>query len=169
MSSLELQQAIQTELDDNPALEMVESSKCPVCGSAMDGQICPQCLNDRKDTPSATGQTEPGDDYSPTQGLASASGDEEFDPLTQVAAQMTLQERLLSDMQSLLPSEDMPVAEYLVGNLDENGYLRCSIQEAADMFDADQTQVEAGATDSPVPRPDRYRGARPARVLVDTA
>lgn len=142
LSSLELQQAIQAELDENPALELVESSKCPVCGSAMDGQICPQCLNDRKDSLATnTNQVEPGDDYTPTLGLGSSS-EEEFDPLTQVASQMTLQERLLSDLQSLLPSDDMPIAEYLVGNLDENGYLRCSLQEAADLFDTTTTHVE---------------------------
>jgi RNA polymerase sigma-54 factor len=37
---------------------------------------------------------------------------------------------------------DMPIAEYLVGNLDDNGWLRCSIQETADMFDVSSERVE---------------------------
>ena len=142
LSSLELQQAIQTELDENPALEMAEMTKCPVCGGAMQGNVCPHCLSQKRELnqPDNT-QVEPGEDYIPTHGF-SASGDEEFDPLTQVAAQMTLPERLLGELQSLIPSEDMPIAEYLVGNLDENGYLRCSVQEAADLFDVGKTRVE---------------------------
>ena len=32
MSSVELQEAIAQELDENPALEMQELSSCPICG-----------------------------------------------------------------------------------------------------------------------------------------
>ena len=108
----------------------------------MEGSVCPHCLAERRD-PSELGetQTEPADDYVPTSGLSS-SGDDEFDPLTQVAAQMTLPERLLSDLQSLIPTEDMPIAEYLVGSLDENGYLRCTVEEAADLFEVSTVRVE---------------------------
>ncbi|MHB1416133.1 MAG: RNA polymerase factor sigma-54 [Chloroflexota bacterium] len=142
LSSLELQQAIQTELDENPALEMTEVDKCPICGGAMEGNVCPHCLAQKKEASQASdGQTEPAEDYLPTQGLSS-SGEEEFDPLTQVASQMTLQERLLSELQSMLPTEDMPIADYLVGNLDENGYLRISVQEVADLFDTEVSYVE---------------------------
>ncbi len=142
LSSLELQQAVQAELEDNPALEMTEVTKCPVCGGAMQGNVCPHCLAEQRERDRASeSQTEPSDDYLPTHGF-SATGDDEFDPLTQVAAQMTLPERLLSELQSLLPSEDMPIAEYLVGSLDERGYLRCSLEEVADLFDTDTMRVE---------------------------
>ncbi|MHB1132106.1 MAG: RNA polymerase factor sigma-54 [Chloroflexota bacterium] len=143
LSSLELQQAITQELADNPAMEMVEATRCPVCGGQMEGNVCPHCLAERRTLEDArNAQSETGDDYVPTSGLSS-SGEEEFDPLTQVAAQMTLEERLLSEMQSLLPAEDMPIAEFLVGNLDENGYLRASVQETAELFDVGKAQVEA--------------------------
>ena len=142
LSSLELQQTIQAELEENPALEMSEVAKCPVCGGAMQGTVCPHCLaQKREEAQSDETQTDPSDDYVPTHGLSS-SGDEEFDPLTQVAAQMTLPERLLLELQSLIPEDDLPIAEYLVGSLDENGYLRTSIEEVADLFDTDETRVE---------------------------
>ncbi|MCL4465957.1 MAG: RNA polymerase factor sigma-54 [Chloroflexi bacterium] len=142
LSSLELQQAVQQELSENPAMEMVEASRCPVCGGNMEGNVCPHCLAERKATDeSRNEQSEVPEDYVPTHGL-SASGDDDFDPLTQVAAQMTLPERLLTELQSLLPGEDMPIAEFLVGNLDENGYLRASVQEAAELFDTDKSRVE---------------------------
>ena len=34
MSSVELQEAISQELDENPALEMTELPTCPICGQA---------------------------------------------------------------------------------------------------------------------------------------
>ena len=39
------------------------------------------------------------------------SGEEEFDPLTQVASEETLGERLMADLGAILAPEDMPIAE----------------------------------------------------------
>jgi DNA-directed RNA polymerase specialized sigma54-like protein len=44
MSSVELQEAIAQELDENPALEMQEQSTCPICGSAIAGNYCTECM-----------------------------------------------------------------------------------------------------------------------------
>jgi DNA-directed RNA polymerase specialized sigma54-like protein len=44
MSSVELTEAIATELDENPALEMLEQSTCPFCGSTISGSHCSECL-----------------------------------------------------------------------------------------------------------------------------
>ena len=57
--------------------------------------------------------------------------DEEFDPLTRVASEQTLAEKLLMDMGAALPDEDMPIAEYLVGSLDEKGYLAVKVEDVA--------------------------------------
>src|SRR5437763_12541017 len=43
MSSVELQQAIAEELDENPALEQVEEAVCPTCGGATLAGTCPNC------------------------------------------------------------------------------------------------------------------------------
>ena len=48
LSSLELQQAISTELTDNPALEMIDVPTCPTCGTQLQGSICPSCLRRQK-------------------------------------------------------------------------------------------------------------------------
>ena len=53
MSSVELQAAIAEELDDNPALELIEEATCPTCGGATFGGICPSC------SPKADGPTGP--------------------------------------------------------------------------------------------------------------
>src|SRR4029079_6960435 len=44
MSSVELTEAIAAELDENPALEMLEPSTCPICGSTITGSHCTECL-----------------------------------------------------------------------------------------------------------------------------
>ena len=48
LSSQELQQAIATELHDNPALEVVDVPTCRVCGTEMRGSICPHCIQEQK-------------------------------------------------------------------------------------------------------------------------
>ena len=139
LSSLELQQAISAELNDNPAMEMMEKETCSVCGGALQGSICPHCLTQQKqDTSSDEAEV---DDRFVTPNLA-APADEEFDPLTQVAAQMTLAERLLMELQAMLPPEDMSIAEFLVGNLDDNGYLTCTVAETADLLSVEPERVE---------------------------
>ena len=71
----------------------------------------------------------------------SRSGEEEFDPLTQVASEETLGERLMADLGAILAPEDMPIAEYLVQSLDDKGYLSTSIDEAAYELDVDERRV----------------------------
>src|SRR5262252_3190667 len=48
LSSQELQQQIATELNDNPALELVEVPTCRVCGTELQGSICPRCIQRQK-------------------------------------------------------------------------------------------------------------------------
>src|SRR3979490_1109416 len=48
LSAQELQQAIATELHDNPALEVVDVPTCRVCGTEMRGSICPRCIQQQK-------------------------------------------------------------------------------------------------------------------------
>src|SRR3979490_1265266 len=84
LSSQELQQAIVTELHDNPALEVVEVPTCGVCGTEMRGSICPRCIQQQKSGSQMSGtDNHPSttDDVSEGRG----SEDEEFDPLMRVA------------------------------------------------------------------------------------
>lgn len=140
LSTMELQQAISAELSDNPALEMIEIPTCPTCGSQLQGSICPQCLRRQKADNELLDGPDANDEAFYSQSLRSS--EEEFDPITQVAAEISLQERLISDMRSLVPGNLLHVAEYLVGNLDENGYLACTVEEAAYECSAEEPEVE---------------------------
>src|ERR687884_350209 len=88
LSSQELQQQIANELAENPALELVEVPTCRVCGTELQGSICPRCIQRQKvgsSTYSADGRNYPYDDVSDSRGRS--ADDEEFDPLTRVASE----------------------------------------------------------------------------------
>jgi len=142
LSSQELQQAIATELADNPALELVETPTCQVCGSELHGSLCPNCIQRQRGTEPSADDSER---YYEDRDLSSAQNAEEeaFDPLIKVASEQTLAERLLSDLGMMLADQDMRIAEYLVGSLDEKGYLACSIDDVAYELDVELDQVRA--------------------------
>src|SRR5918912_524804 len=146
LSSQELQQAIATELSDNPALELVEVPTCRVCGTELQGSICPRCIQHQK-SGSASAYGSEGRAYSyddsPADSRNRGADDEDFDPLTRVASEQTLAEKLLMDMGAALPEEDMPIAEYLVGSLDEKGYLSIKIEDVAYELDISIDKVRA--------------------------
>src|SRR5207245_9915448 len=54
LSSQELQQQIATELAENPALELVDIPTCRVCGTELQGSICPRCIEHQKSGSSST-------------------------------------------------------------------------------------------------------------------
>lgn len=140
LSSVELQQAISTELADNPALELIDVPTCPTCGTQLQGSLCPNCLRRQK----ADNQLLDGPDANdePYYNPNLRASEDDFDPLTQVAAEISMQERLLTELHSLVKPRLIHVAEYLVGNLDEKGYLGCTIEEASYECGADETDVD---------------------------
>lgn len=133
LSTLELQQAIQEELEDNPALEMVESEEmlCQRCGRQLSGPTCIHCL--QEDMRMMDSERE---DY--TQMVE----DEEFDPLMLVAAPPTLSENLVRDMHASLPTEDHFIADFLIGSLNDQGYLETTVDEVAATLTVEVDRVE---------------------------
>ncbi len=115
MPSLELHQAVQIELNENPALEEVEAQDfpCDRCGGPVLDGLCLRCALSTS-----------GNDASAPQ------NDEQLDPLLFVAAPQSLVESLLHDLYASLPEYDHPIALELVGNLDDHGFL---IDDPADL------------------------------------
>ena len=143
LSSQELQKAIAQEISENPAMELVEKEICPACGGPMQGSICPACLSQQKTSPtSQDADYDSSDDYINDMNLSAPAAEEDFDPFSLVAAQMSLAERLLNDLQAMLPKEDLALAVYLVGNLNDNGYLEVSVEEVAYQLDVPQADIE---------------------------
>jgi RNA polymerase sigma-54 factor len=144
LSSQELQQAISNELNDNPALELIEVPTCRVCGTEMQGSICPRCIQRQKSGSASPVEARQSPNYDdPAERASRSPDDEDFDPLTRVASEQTLAEKLMMDMGAVLPDEDMSIAEYLVGSLDEKGYLAAKIEEVAYDLDVSIDKVRA--------------------------
>jgi RNA polymerase sigma-54 factor len=144
MSSQELQETIAQEIDENPALDMVDLVICPTCGQPIDGEVCTRCTRKQEEPPSTEQTVDPTEQY--LENLAwntpTISRDNDFDPLTLVAAQVSLEEKLTGELGAMIPEEDMAIGEYLIGSLDRDGYLRCSTYEVCHKFDVAPEKVE---------------------------
>ena len=148
LSSQELQNLIKQEAEDNPAFEMTEHHTCSICGDVLKNGVCFNCL--RGKSPDGTtssinedfnfnalGYKEEGSD-----GPFPLMPDDEFDPVSLVAAEPTMRERLMQDLRSALDNEDMQIAEYLVGSLDDRGFLTIDTDLVASDLKVPQEAVD---------------------------
>lgn len=121
LSGLELQQLVQQELEENPALEQAEASDavCHVCGKVLIEGVCLRCLydNDRL--------------YDADMSRQMAEDEEDIDPFLMVPAPTSHAETLERDLHIVLPASEHPIIAYLIGSLDEQGFLDCTLEEAA--------------------------------------
>ena len=136
MSSVQLTETIAAELDENPALEMVEESTCPICGSPITGSYCTECLPNG---------TENGADREPRAAESGLLRDEtdDLDPVARAESEFTLAEHLIWNLRAVLPHRLRPVAEYVIGALDENGFLTQTDAEIADAIGVSLEDVAA--------------------------
>jgi RNA polymerase sigma-54 factor len=133
LSTLELQQLVQQELEENPALDQVESeeSLCSRCGRPLSGATCIYCLHEDL----KLAEAERDDASAPP-------SDDEFDPLLAVAAPTSLREMLQGDLHVALPDSEHAIADYLIGSLDEHGFLDGQVEEIAALMSLDPARVE---------------------------
>ena len=130
LSSADLATLLAQEAAQNPALELEERSICPRCGQPLSGASCSDCV-----WLSPSSQANTADDWQ-EEASWSASGSEEdaFDPLSLLGTPVDFRAQLCLALQAQLSSDDAPLLEYLVESLDDDGYLRCSVEEAAHCF-----------------------------------
>ncbi|HOR00235.1 MAG TPA: hypothetical protein PLJ35_15600, partial [Anaerolineae bacterium] len=126
----ELEQTIRDEIQGNPALELSEPELCAVCGAPLVDGVCYECL--RRDS-----EVLDREERSHQQEI-----DEEFDPLTLIAGQVNLGEQLLHEVGAQVHEEDIPIARYLVGYLDDRGFLDCDPELVAFTLNVSTEQVE---------------------------
>lgn len=107
---MELQQMMEQELNENPALEEIELAEMPCsrCGGPVVEGFCLRCALQPTDDDFSSAFISPGD---------------ELDQLLFVAAPRSLNESILEDLYASLPEHEHGVALALVGSLDEHGFL----------------------------------------------
>ncbi|HEX6699301.1 MAG TPA: hypothetical protein VF101_01070 [Gaiellaceae bacterium] len=119
LPAVELEHVVEQELAQNPALDRLEEAVCPFCGEPVAGARCLLCRQ-----PAARPDTEPAE--------AGA-----------MPAQLTAAELLLEDLRPLLPPRRQRILEYLVGCLDERGFLDATPEEVAVRLDCGRAEVDA--------------------------
>ena len=165
LSSADLASLLAEEVAQNPALELDERPLCPRCGQPLSGGSCPDCVSL---VPSS--QVTPADDWQ-AEASWSAGGSEEdaFDPLSLLGAPVDFRAQLCLALQAQLPSDDGPLLEYLVESLDDDGYLQCSVEEAAHLFRVPLERVEHVLADVAGPGPRWHWRPHGARVSAAAA
>jgi RNA polymerase sigma-54 factor len=137
----ELRQQIDSELASNPALEMVEERRCPVCHRMLPGKgpcpVCSQPKFDQCDEPVVF--ISPREDFFPTGGHM---GSEDLPDDSFSSSCVELPEFVLRQIAPDLTKEDRLLAAYMLTHLDEDGLLTIKLVEIARYFHIPLTQVE---------------------------
>ncbi len=135
LSTVELNQELERYLAENPLLERAdpangEEPPPPANGAAHEGQPSPAEERREEQQPSLNEeQASFGDE--PSQGSGARRDDDDRDDFTQfAAAEPTLQEHLLAQVSLTgLTPRDKLIVEFVVGHLDEDGYLKQDLEE----------------------------------------
>lgn len=136
----ELRQKIETELAQNPALELVEEHRCPVCHRPQPyGGVCPLCNR----LPAATTE----------QPIVFLSPPEDFQHHGSMPREELPDDNLAPEVEDLptfvlrqiaadLAPENRKLAAYILTNLDDDGLFDGSIQEIARYHHVLPSQIE---------------------------
>ena len=128
MSAAELEQAVSEALDENPALEMPAPVVCRACGTPLANGACPLCSIQGRNASIRRDEDGWWNEDSRWRTRNTAMGEEDdFDPLTLVAAQTTLAEHLHSQLAPYLRPGEAEIASFIIDSLDERGFFTVSL------------------------------------------
>lgn len=144
LSQQELQTVIETEMSQNPALELDDRPTCPVCESVLEGKYCSVC-RDSQETPVETESFDSMDDNlePPLATTSTREEDPDFDPMTLVASGESVLDQILADARMSLDECEHLIATFIVDSLDERGFVSMSIEETAKVLGAPEAEVES--------------------------
>ncbi len=142
LTSGELREKIDLELARNPALEVVESPRCPHCRRPLPkAGSCPICMASQdQPTDQPIVFVSPPKDFAPPR-----KGTSNEEPLNEdwVAAVEDLPTFVMRQIAPEVAIEDRPLAAHLLTSLDEDGLLTVSTAEIAQYNHVPLSRVEA--------------------------
>lgn len=118
MSQIELEQAIRTELMENPALERYDEYDEPITREEIIDSVAPRELKTRSK-----------EDYENLRSLP--TDDKGLDWMEMTASTDSLWDHLLAQLKTTVPQEHWDLVTYFVGSINERGYLTCTLEDAA--------------------------------------
>jgi RNA polymerase sigma-54 factor len=137
MSSMELQQRIAMEIAENPALEQPEEYPCQKC--EVPG---PQCMECPYFHGQLSGKQSERDELRTLAYDLAQGRDEEIDPIALIEDKQSLQDHLAVQLHANTDPADHRIGGYLISNIDPDGYMRCTAEEAAADLGAPPAEVE---------------------------
>lgn len=142
LSRLELMERIQQEMLDNPFLEevpAVEESE----GEAAEIEAAEAPLDGGRQEPEMDWQVYLQDDGN-YETFPTDSGREDYSLESTLSGETSLTDYLLWQL-SLSEQSDLArqIGVYLIGNIDDNGYLNCQIGEASELFEVPCDEAES--------------------------
>ena len=160
LSNIELSAFVEEQLEKNPLLERgtgdenrrneaVEATTETTDGSAdtvsTAAAVSDMDAPDHAIAPESTASDVGGSvDWSRNNSGGSFSGSGDYDAMANNAAEVTLTEHIQSQLAHLrFDEKDRLIAEYLIGQIDEAGYLRMSPEEAAENLGVGQGRVSS--------------------------
>ena len=145
LTSMELNQSIEAELLDNPALDTPEDHSCE--GNCHDPSLCPYCMariNNSRDLEIEIESLDSGDhesEYDTFFGFLSVENEETYDPIGNLEAEMTLQEHLCGLLRTTVSAEDFLIGEYIINSLNEKGWLDGTTESIARELGVPESEV----------------------------
>jgi len=119
LGGLELQDLIVREVADNPALELVDVPDEPTAEDLLQRELIRAAQRE-----------------------VAELDEEAYDVFRTVADQRSLEEHLLIELVATVDHADRPIAEFMVGELDDRGFLGTSLATIAATFGASAERVE---------------------------
>lgn len=139
-TTMELAQHIEAELLENPALDVLEEES-PCEGRCLDPLTCPYCSQRL----AATYRSDTSIDVEPevlSDGAYDVELDEDYDPVGNLEAELTLQDHLRGLLRAAVVGNDYVIGEYIINCLDDNGYLDTPLEEIAQELEVDKADVQ---------------------------
>lgn len=137
----ELRQKIEATLASNPALELMEETRCPHCHRILTGRsACPSCS-----APNMLNRDEPIVFVSPRRDFSTPRGQFSADDMPSeewAAALEDLPTYVMRQIASELDPEDRGIAAHLLTSLNEDGLLSIPLSEIARYHHVPQSRVQ---------------------------
>ncbi len=138
----ELRQKIEATLASNPALDLMEETRCPHCHRILTGRkVCPSCS-----APNPLEPEQPIVFVSPQRDFSAPRGQRSFDDLPAeewAAAQEDLPTYVMRQIAPELEPQDRGLAAHLLTSLDEDGLLSIPLLEVARYHHVPLSRVQA--------------------------
>jgi RNA polymerase sigma-54 factor len=146
--SVELEQAIDTELQDNPALDVTAERICPACGTTMLTNVCRECGYQftKEDEEVEREKDKLADlalEAAPTEKPTYSPDDDLDDVVARIVSPETLNDHLRWAWRISCTAENRELGDILIGCINDDGYLDNDLETLAEGLGIEVSELEA--------------------------